>query len=76
MSEDGTLTFAVTRTSSGLLVERRNWPVDGLRIAQTMLFDSMISFDRWCESEPARFENPRLHAQLRREAHELLDDHR
>lgn len=75
-SEDGTLAFAVVRTSRGLLVERRHWPAEGLRIAQTMLFDSAATFDRWCESEPARFDNPRLHSQLRREGHEMLDDDR
>lgn len=75
-SEDGTLAFTVVRTSRGLLVERRHWPVEGLRMAQTMLFDSTAAFDRWCDLEPVRFDNPRLHAQLRREGHELLADNR
>jgi hypothetical protein len=75
-SDDGTLAFAVVRTSRGLLVERRHWPLEGLRTAQTMLFDSATAFDRWCDSEPVRFDNPGLHAQLRREGHEILDDDR
>lgn len=75
-SADGTLAFAVIRTASGLLIERRHWPAAGLRVAQTMTFDDVTDFDRWCDTEPLRFEEPQLHAQLRREAHEVLDGER
>lgn len=72
-SADGTLAFALLSTATGLLVERRHCPVDGPRTAQTMVFDDATQFDRWCESEPVRFNDPMLHGQLRREGHEALD---
>lgn len=75
-SADGILAFAVVRTSRGLLIERRRWPASGLRTAQTMVFDNVRTFDRWCDTEPVRFEDPQLHTQLRREGHAMLDDGR
>lgn len=72
-SADGILVFALARTPSGLLIERRNWPAAGLRTAQTMVFDDAKAFDRWCDTEPVRFDDPQLHTQLRREGHEVLD---
>ena len=75
-SADGTLAFAVIRVSAGLLIERRQWPAAGLRFAQTMVFDDATVFDQWCDSEPVRFDDPKLHAQLRREGHEVLDGRR
>jgi hypothetical protein len=35
-------------------------------------FDTAAAFDRWCESEPIRFDEPALHDRLRREGHEIL----
>jgi hypothetical protein len=75
-SDNGTLAFAVIRTAKGLMVERRHWPAAGLRVAQTMVFDDVTDFDRWCDTEPVRFDDPQLHAQLRREGHEAFDGHR
>ena len=72
-SADGTLAFALLSTTTGLLVERRHCPANGPRTAQTMMFDDATQFDRWCESEPVRFNDPMLHGQLRREGHEALD---
>ena len=76
VSTDATLAFGLRRTPSGLLVERSHCPRRGARVVQTMLFDSASGFDRWCDSEPVRFENPLLHAQLRREGHAVLDGER
>jgi hypothetical protein len=75
-SDNGTLAFAVIRTARGLMVERRHWPAAGLRIAQTMVFDDVTDFDRWCDTEPLRFDDPQLHAQLLREGHEAFDGDR
>ncbi|MGQ3050922.1 MAG: hypothetical protein ACT6S0_03970 [Roseateles sp.] len=75
-SADGTLAFAVIRIAKGLMVERRHWPAAGLRVAQTMVFDDVGGFDRWCDTDPLRFGNPQLHAQLRREGHEAFDGDR
>ncbi len=75
-SADGTLAFALLSTTTGLLVERRHCPASGPRTAQTMVFEDATQFDRWCESEPVRFNDPMLHGQLRREGHEALDANR
>lgn len=76
MSADGAIAFAVIRTTKGLMVERRHCSPAGLQFAQTMVFDSAAVFDQWCDLEPVRFEDPKLHAQLRREGHEALDAQR
>lgn len=73
-SADGTLAFAVIRTARGLLIERRHWPAMGPRFAQTMSFYDASDFDRWCASEPVRFDDPRLYALLCRRGHEVLDN--
>jgi hypothetical protein len=72
-STDGSLAFTVLRTSTGLLIERQHCPIAGARTAQMMAFDSAEGFDRWCDCEPVRFDDPKLHDQLRREGHEALD---
>jgi hypothetical protein len=72
-SADGTLAFAVIGVSAGLMVERRQWLPAGIRLAETMVFDNATIFDRWCDSEPLRFDDPELHTRLRRAGHEILD---
>lgn len=72
-SSDGTLAFTVVPTATGLLVERSCCPTAGPRTALTMVFEDGAGFDRWCDSEPVRFDDPKLHEQLRREGHEVLD---
>ncbi|MFT7773074.1 hypothetical protein [Roseateles sp.] len=39
-----------------------------------MSFYDASDFDRWCESEPVRFDDPRLYALLCRLGHEVLDN--
>lgn len=75
-STDGTLAFAVTRTPRGMLIERRHWPAVGPRFAQTLSFHDASDFDRWCASEPVRFDDPKLYALLCRHGHEVLDNER
>jgi len=75
-SSDGTLAFAVIRTSAGLLVERRHCLPAGPRISQMLVFQDCAGFDRWCAAEPVRFDDPQLHAQLCREGHDALDGRR
>jgi hypothetical protein len=70
---DGMLAFAVVPTQSGLIVERSHCTSTGKRSVQTMCFDSVDEFDRWCDAEPARFTTPLLHSQLRREGHAVLE---
>lgn len=71
-SIDGTLSFAVLPVAAGLLIERRYCPLAGPRTAQTLFFDSVSVFSRWCDSEPVRLHEPTLHEELRRKGHEAL----
>lgn len=71
-SSDGTLEFAIHRVPAGLMIEKRLCRTSGPRTAQTLFFRDAAGFDRWCELEPVRFEDPLLHGELRRHGHEAL----
>lgn len=75
ISKDGTIAFALKRSASGLLVEKRYCRSTGLRISHLMIFQSQSVFDRWCDIEPTRFDDPLLCDKLRRCAHELFASH-
>lgn len=72
VSFDGALEFAIHRAATGLMIEKRLWRPSGPRTAQTLFFRDAAGFDRWCELEPLRFDDPLLHAELRRQGHECL----
>jgi hypothetical protein len=71
-SKDTKVTFALRATAVGLLIERTQRPVVGTRLVQVMVFVDLAAFDRWCNSEPMRFEDPVLYVQLRREGYGAL----
>jgi hypothetical protein len=72
-SKDARVTFALRATVVGLLIERTQRPVVGTRLVQVMVFVDLPAFDRWCHSEPMRFEDPVLYVQLRREGYGALN---
>lgn len=72
VSRDTSVTITLRSTALGLLIERTQGQPVGARLVQTMVFTDAESFDRWCASEPIRFEDPVLYDQLRREGHEAL----
>lgn len=71
-SRDTTVAFTLRATVVGLLIERTQRHPVGARLVQTMVFADAATFERWCASEPMRFEDPVLYDQLRREGHEAL----
>jgi hypothetical protein len=71
-SKDAMVAFALRATAFGLLIERTQRQVVGTRLVQAMVFADRTTFDRWCDSEPMRFEDPMLYDRLRREGHEAL----
>lgn len=75
ISADGTTAFAISRTMSGLVVEKRHCPPVGPRTSHAMLFESEATFDNWCDAEPIRFHEPLLCDQLRRRGHAILALH-
>ena len=75
-SKDATVAFALRATAFGLLIERTQRQAVGTRLVQTMVFEDQSTFDRWCDSEPMRFEDPMLYDRLRREGREALGGQR
>ena len=72
VSQDGSVGFVLRASLNGLLIERTLRRAIGARLVQCMVFGDPGTFDRWCESEPMRFEDPVLYDRLRREGHEAL----
>ena len=71
-SPQGEVWFRLQRHQGGLYVEREEIPRQGLRCLQSMYFREPDDFERWCEDDPVRFEHPRLHIDLKRDAALLL----
>lgn len=76
VSKDATVTFALRATAYGLLVQRTQCQLDGCRLVQAMMFADQPRFDRWCDREPMRFEDPMVYDRLRREGHDALSGQR
>ncbi|MCE4558010.1 hypothetical protein [Pelomonas cellulosilytica] len=76
ISADGTTAFVISQTSAALVIEKRHCPSEGPRTSHVMLFEDASAFDRWCDIEPARFDDPLLCDQLRRRGHAFFADHR
>ena len=75
ISTDGLTAFAVSDSATALIIEKRYCRENGTRISQLMLFDNETVFDRWCDIEPTRFDDPLLCDQLRRRGHEFFATH-
>ena len=69
-SRNNSITFNLRATAMGLLIERTQVQPVGARLIQMMVFADPTTFERWCASEPIRFEDAVLYDQLRREGHE------
>lgn len=75
-SRDNSIAFSLRGTAVGLLIERTQRRTVGARLVQTMMFADPTTFERWCASEPIRFDDPVLYDQLRRDCHEALSGKR
>jgi hypothetical protein len=67
----GELRFRLQVHQGGLYVEREETPCRGLHCVQSMQFREVGQFERWCDSDPSRFEHPLLHLALKRDAQAL-----
>jgi hypothetical protein len=74
--KDASVAFALRPTHAGLLIERTQCQPMGARLVQTLLFETVNRFERWCDAEPTRFDEPMLYEQLRREGHEAFGSER
>jgi len=75
ISSSGTVAFAIARSESGLFIEKRCCPPIGPRTSHAMLFKDISTFDRWCDLEPTRFDDPLLCDLLRRRGHDIFSAH-
>lgn len=66
------VTFDLHPATTGLVVERTQSRALGACLVQTMLFKDLRVFERWCDAEPTRFDDPMRFSQLRRDGHEAL----
>lgn len=71
-SSNHAVTLVLRRTTHGLLIERTQHQVVGMRLVQALVFADQNSFDHWCEFEPLRFEDGLLFGKLVREGHAAL----
>lgn len=74
-SEDGAVSFVVTPRSDGLFIERTQRRPLGIHLAQSLVFEDLAAFVRWCEADPIRFDHPVLHSRLRRQGDEHFRAH-
>jgi hypothetical protein len=71
-STNDAVTLVLRRTTHGLLIERTQRQVVGMRLVQALVFADQNSFDHWCEFESLRFEDGLLFGKLVREGHAAL----
>jgi hypothetical protein len=72
VANNASIAFDLHQTANGLLVERTQSRVFGACLVQMMLFMDLRVFERWCDAEPSRFDDPMRFSQLRRDGHEAL----
>ncbi|RYE75642.1 MAG: hypothetical protein EOO80_14715 [Oxalobacteraceae bacterium] len=72
VANSASVAFDLRPTATGLLVERTQSRALGACLVQTMLFKDLHIFERWCDAEPTRFDDPMRFSQLRRDGHEAL----
>jgi hypothetical protein len=70
------VSFALAPTGAGLFVERVEWRSGKERTVHAAIFRSKESFERWCDGDPIRFDDPLLYANLKRGADELFASRR
>jgi len=73
---DGAVSYALTPRHPGLQVDRTTRSRTDLHVSQTIVFSDREAFDQWCDSDPVRFQQPLLHAQLKKQGGELLHEQR
>lgn len=75
-TEDGAVVFVLRPAASGLVVERTQRRPLGACFVQSLLFTDHDGFNRWCEVDVVRFDEPVLYDRLRREGHARLGGER
>lgn len=67
----GEVKFFLERVPRGLYVEREDRPRRGRPTMQILDFAEPVAFQRWCDRDSVRFEDPQVYVGLKREADAL-----
>lgn len=67
----GVVRFFLKRVGCGLYVEREDLPRRGRPTMQILDFAEPAAFQRWCDGDSVRFEDPQVYVGLQREADTL-----
>lgn len=71
-SADGVIAFRLELCAGWLHVERSQVHHGAGRVSQSMRFEDLPSFDRWCDADRLRFSYPLLYANLKRSGRALF----
>lgn len=71
-ANDGMLRYRLWAEDGGVLVERTSLRLSHMMLTQTFYFEDEASFERWCNGDRLRVEDPHVWARLLRHGHELL----
>lgn len=71
-SDDGSVTFTLAPTTSGVFVERVHLHSGSARVVHSAVFTKSESFLRWCDADSVRFDYPLVHVNLRRDGDALF----
>jgi hypothetical protein len=72
-SKDESVRYDLRAVDGGVLVQRTTCRKAELQVLQTFHFARADAFERWCEVDPMRFDEPQLWEQLLRQGHELFN---
>lgn len=71
-SADGTVSVSLQLTTDGVFVRRTLRRCGAARVVQAVRFCTAQDFQRWCEADAARFNDPLLSAKVVRHGIELF----
>lgn len=71
-SDDGDVEFVLAAGLQGLFVERVRLRRGAAQVVHSMVFADSQSFERWCDADTLRFENPLVHQKVKRCGANLL----
>ena len=71
-TEDGSITYLVTRTDRALSIQRTQRRPLGTHVIQAVVLASIDDFERWVAADAVRFEHPLVYERLIGVSHEFF----
>lgn len=72
-TQDRGVSVVMRGIGRGLFVERTQRRPLGTHLVQALVFDDGAAFERWCDADPLRFDDPGLHQRLLRDGREYFN---